>query len=81
MDALIAKITVKRTARAWVYKEQLREIFDRKQINAVRAMLKHWCACGMRSKVEPMKDVAKIVRSPLEGIVAWTQTRQTNGFL
>lgn len=81
LDALIAKMSVKRTARAWVYKEQLREILDRKQINVVRAMLKRWCTCVMRSKVEPMKDVAKMVRSHLEGIVAWAQTRQTNGFL
>ena len=35
----------------------------------------------MRSKVEPMKDVARMVRTHLEGIVAWAQTRQTNGFL
>ena len=81
LDALIAKMTVKRTARAWVYKEQLREILDRKQINVVRAMLGHWCTCVMRSKVDPMKDVAKMIRSHLEGIVAWAQTRQTNGFL
>ncbi len=81
LDALIAKLTVKRTARAWVYKEQLREILDRKQINVVRAMLEHWCTCVMRSKVDPMKDVAKMIRSHLEGIVAWAQTRQTNGFL
>ena len=81
LDALIAKLTVKRTARAWVYKEQLREILDRKQINVVRVMLGHWCTCVMRSKVDPMKDVAKMIRSHLEGIVAWAQTRQTNGFL
>jgi transposase len=81
LDALIAKMTVKRTARAWVYKEQLREILDRKQVNVVRAMLDRWCTCVMRSKVEPMKGVAKMVRSHLEGIVAWAQTRQTNGFL
>ena len=81
LDALIAKITVKRTARAWSYKEQLREILERKQINVVRAMLERWCKCVMRSKVEPMKEVAKMIRSHLEGIVAWTQTRQTNGFL
>ncbi|MFP5419027.1 MAG: transposase, partial [Gammaproteobacteria bacterium] len=68
-------------ARAWVYKEQLREILDRKQINVVRAMLEHWCTCVMRSKVEPMKEVARMIRSHLEGIVAWAQTRQTNGFL
>jgi transposase len=81
LDALIAKMTVKRTARAWSYKEQLREILERKQINVVRAMLEHWCMCVMRSKVEPMKEVAKMIRSHLEGIVAWAQTRQTNGFL
>ena len=41
LDALIAKMTTIRTARAWVYKEQLREILDRKQINVVRGMLQH----------------------------------------
>jgi transposase len=81
LDALIAKMTTVRTARAWVYKEQLREILERKQINVVRAMLAHWCTCVMRSKVEPMKEVATLVRRHLEGIVAWAQTRQTNGFL
>ena len=81
LEALIAKMTVKRTARAWVYKEQLREILDRKQINVVRAMLKHWCTCVLRSKVTPMKEVAKMIRAHLEGIVAWAQTRQTNGFV
>ena len=81
LDALIAKMTTVRTARAWVYKEQLREILERKQINVVRTMLQHWCTCVMRSKVEPMKEVAALVRHHLEGIVAWAQTRQTNGFL
>ena len=81
LDALIARVTTVRTARAWLYKEQLREILQRKQVNVVRAMLAHWCICVMRSKVEPMKDVAALVRRHLEGIVAWAQTRQTNGFL
>ena len=81
LDALIARLTTLRTARAWLYKEQLREILERKQINVVRAMLQHWCTCVMRSKVEPMKQVAVMVRTHLEGIVAWAQTRQTNGFL
>jgi transposase len=35
----------------------------------------------MRTKVVPMKDVAALVRRHPEGIVAWAQTRQTNGFL
>ena len=81
LDALLAKMSTLRTARAWLYKEQLREILARKQINVVRAMLRHWCSCVMRSKVHPMKRVASLVREHLEGIVAWAQTRQTNGFL
>jgi transposase len=81
LDALIAKMATVRTARAWLYKEQLREILERKQINVVRAMLQHWCTCVIRSKVEPMKEVAALVRGHLEGIVAWAHTRQTNGFL
>lgn len=81
LDALIANVTTKRTARAWLYREQLRDILDRKQINVVSAMLEQWCTNVMRSKVEPMKDVARMIRKHFDGIVAWTQTRQTNGFL
>lgn len=81
LDALLAKITTKRTARAWLYREQLREILDRKQINVVRALLCQWYINVMRSKVTPMKEVAQLIRNHLEGIVAWAQTRQTNGFL
>lgn len=81
LDALLANLTTKRTARAWQYREDLREILNRKQINVVREMLRQWCTNVMRSKVEPMKAVAKLIRNHLEGIVAWARTRMTNGFL
>ncbi len=44
-------------------------------------MPKRWCICVMCAKVEPMKEVAQMVHFHLEDIVAWAQTRQTNGFL
>jgi transposase len=81
LDALIVHVATKRTARAWIYREHLREILDRKQINVVSAMLKQWCTNVLRSKVEPMKEVARMIRKHFDGIVAWTQTRQTNGFI
>ena len=81
LNALIACWTTKRTARAWLYREELREILERKQVNVVRGMLRQWCTNVMRSKVEPMKEVAKMIRSHLDGIVSWARTRQTNGFL
>jgi len=59
----------------------LRDILERKLVNVVRAMLWQWTVNVMRSKVEPMKAVAKMIRKRLEGIVAWIRTRQTNGFL
>jgi transposase len=81
LDTLIAQAATKRTARAWLYRENLREILERKQINIVSALLKQWCTNVMRSKVEPMKAVAKMIRKHFDGIVAWTQTRQTNGYI
>lgn len=81
LDALLKRLTTKRTARAWRYREDLREILNRKQINVVREMLRQWCTNVMRSKVEPMKAVARMIRTHLEGIVAWARTRMTNGFL
>jgi transposase len=81
LDAFTAQVTTKRTARAWLYREQLREILNRKQINVVSAMLKRWCTNVKRSKVEPMKQVAKMIRTHFDGVIAWAQTRQTNGFL
>jgi len=81
LDALLTHLTTKRTARAWQYREDLREILQRKQVNVVREMLRQWCTNVMRSKVEPMKAVAKMIRNHLEGIVAWARSRMTNGFL
>lgn len=63
LDALIAHVTTKRTAKAWLNREQLRDILDRKQINVVSALLWQWCTNVMRSKVEPMKEVAKMIRN------------------
>jgi transposase len=81
LEALLSQYTTNRTARAWLYREQLRDILERKQINVVSEMLQQWCTNVMRSKVEPMKDVVRLIRRHFDGIIAWTQTRQTNGFI
>jgi len=69
LDALVSQAATKRTARAWLYREGL------------RAMLKQWCTNVLRSTVAPMKEVARMIRRHFDGIIAWTQTRQTNGFI
>lgn len=81
LHALITAPRLTMTARAWAYKERLRLALEHKQINVLRRLLQHWCTCVMRSKIDAMKEVAAMIRAHLEGIVAWAQTRQTNGFL
>lgn len=55
VDDLLTCLATRRTARASVYREQLREILDRKQINVVPRLLKQRSTNVMRSKAEPMK--------------------------
>jgi transposase len=81
LDHLVAQFTTKRTARAWLYREQLRDILFRKQYHVVSAMLRQWCTNVMRSKVEPMKQIAAMIRSHFDGIVNWTRSRQTSGYI
>lgn len=81
LHALITAPRLTMTARAWAYKERLRLAMEHRQVNVLRKLLQHWCTCVMRSKIDAMKEVAAMIRTHLEGIVAWAQTRRTNGFL
>ena len=81
LDRLLSRMTTTRTARAWHYREQLRDILTRKQPTIVARLLNGWCSNVLRSKVEPMKTVAEMIRSHFDGILAWVHSRQTNGFL
>ena len=81
LDGLLSRMTIPRTARAWHYREQLHDILTRKQPTVVARLLNAWCTNLLRSKVEPMKNVAEMIRSHFDGILAWVHSRQTNGFL
>ena len=81
LQSLLANVETKRTARAWQQREQLRQILDCRQPNVMRCALRRWCTNVMRSRVEPMKEVVRMIRNHFEGIVAWARSRQTNGFL
>jgi len=81
LDDLIRQMTSSRTARAWHYREQLREILTRTQPHVVRGLLHRWCRNVLSSKVEAMRDVARMIREHFDGVMAWVYSRQTNGFL
>ena len=70
LDTLVAQVAGERTTRAWLYREQLRETLNRKQVNVVWAMLHQWCTNVNRSKVEPIKAVTRMIRRRINGIAA-----------
>ena len=80
-DILFAKHAQLRTVRAWCYREDLRDTLECKQIHVMEKKLKQWCTNVMRSKVEKMKRVAKMIRKHMDGIVQWARSRQTNGYI
>lgn len=65
--------------RAFLLKEQFRDILDRRQINVVRELLLRWCAWACRSRLPAFVKVQRTIRQYLEEIVAYIRWRVTNG--
>jgi hypothetical protein len=53
----------------------------RNQPNVVRTLLYRWCRNVLSSKVKPMRAVGRMIREHFEGVIAWVDSRQTNGLL
>jgi transposase len=65
--------------RAYLLKETLAAIFDRRQVNVARTKLQEWLAWASRSKLRPFVKVARTIRSHLDGILAYVATGLSNG--
>jgi len=65
--------------RAWYLKEAFQLFWDYKQPWRAEQHLHKWINSAMRSKLEPFKKFAKMLRSHLDGILPWTEIRLSNG--
>ena len=65
--------------RAWYLKEAFQLFWDYKQPWRAKQHLTNWIHSAMRSKLEPFKKFAQMLRSHLDGILAWTKARVSNG--
>ena len=65
--------------RAYYLKESLQLFFDYKQPKRAREHLERWMHSAMRSRLEPFKKLVKMLRSHLDGVLAWTRLRLSNG--
>jgi len=68
-------------SRAWYLKEDFQRFFDYTREGWARKHLDHWLQWAARSRLAPFKKLARLVREHLDGILAWTKIRVTNGAL
>jgi transposase len=67
-----------KTGRAWAMKEMLRELWRCKDRKAAERLHRKWHAWAMRSRLAPMKQVARMVKSHLPNILTYYAHRVTN---
>ena len=67
------------TGKACNHVDALRDIMKQSDAAAAEEDLKWWCGWVSRSRIPEMKKVAKSFREHWDGIVAYLQTRVTNG--
>jgi transposase len=65
--------------RAYLLKDTLAAILDRRQYYVARDELHGWLAWASRSKLAPFVRVARTIRKHLHGILAYLNTRLSNG--
>jgi len=67
-----------KTARAWAIKEQLRYFWEYRYAGCARTFFEGWYNWAIRSRLEPMKKKARMIKRHLPGILSYFRHRITN---
>ncbi len=73
IDALVA--TKLATTRAWELKEAFAQFWKYKSVLWASGFLDAWCERAMRSWLESMKKIARMLRSHEELLMSWFRAR------
>lgn len=68
-----------KTSRAWAIKETLRDLWEYAYPGAAKRFFKQWFGWARRSKLQPIKKLAKTLRDHLDNIVTYCKHQITNG--
>lgn len=63
------------TARAWTLKDSFQQFWKYKSPIWAGAFMDYWCSRAMRSRLEPMKKVARMLRAHEELILNWFRAK------
>jgi len=82
-DSALAEVQSanKRLFRAFLLKEQLRELYHHVSPAAAAAYLEDWLAWASRSKLKPFVRLARTIRKHREGVIAAVNLGMSNGRL
>jgi transposase len=67
-----------RTSRAWAIKETLRELWFYRSVGWARKFFRKWYDWAARSKLEPVREVAAMLRRRLEQVLNYCKYEITN---
>jgi transposase len=70
-----------KTARAYQLRCAFQEVYAQPTRGWAELMLDQWDSWAMRSRIEPIKDVARTIRRHRDGILAWFDSRIANGLI
>jgi len=65
------------TIRAYLLKEEFRHFWQYKSSTWARKFLKTWCTKAMRSKIDPMKKIAKMLRRHEKLPMNWFEVKNS----
>jgi transposase len=65
--------------RAYLLKETLCGVLDRRQVHVARTKLGEWMAWATRSRLGPFRKLAHTIKKHAEGILAYVATGLSNG--
>lgn len=67
--------------RAMLLKDDFMDLYTYQREGWARRFIEGWLRRVMYSKIEPLKKVARMIRSHLEGVLGWVRWRISNGRL
>lgn len=67
-----------RTARAWAIKEMLRRLWERPSLKAAERWYGRWRAWATRSRLEPVRKVARMIHAHLPNVLSYFENPVTN---
>jgi transposase len=69
----------RRIFRAYLLKDALAAVLDRKQVNVAATKLDEWNSWASRSRLAPFRRVARTIREHAAGVLAYVRSRLSNG--